>query len=41
MQRQEVIDMLDYTILKPTATKLEITNFCKETIEYLAVIRLL
>lgn len=34
MERQKIIDSLDYTLLKPTANKADITNFCKETIQY-------
>lgn len=34
MTKQQVIDMIDYTLLKPTATRENITAFCKETIEY-------
>lgn len=34
MDKQELISMIDYTLLKPTATKDDITTFCKETIEH-------
>lgn len=34
MERQKIIDSLDYTLLKPTANKADIMNFCKETIQY-------
>ncbi|PAV31263.1 deoxyribose-phosphate aldolase [Virgibacillus profundi] len=33
MNKQELINMFDYTLLKPTATKDDITAFCNETIE--------
>ncbi|MEK5039837.1 deoxyribose-phosphate aldolase [Sporosarcina sp. FSL K6-3457] len=34
MTKQQIIDMIDYTLLKPTATKEDITIFCNETIEH-------
>lgn len=34
MEKQTIIDMLDYTLLKPTTTKEDITKFCQETIEH-------
>ena len=34
MTKQQLIDMIDYTILTPTATKDDITKFCNETIEH-------
>jgi deoxyribose-phosphate aldolase len=34
MDKQQLIDIIDYTLLKPTATKEEIKAFCEETIEY-------
>lgn len=34
MIKQKIIDMIDYTLLKPTASKEDIHSFCQETIEY-------
>ncbi|MBC5638029.1 deoxyribose-phosphate aldolase [Ornithinibacillus sp. BX22] len=34
MNKQELIDLIDYTLLTPTATKADIKAFCEETIEY-------
>lgn len=34
MDKQTLINMIDYTLLKPTTTKDDITQFCQETIEY-------
>src|SRR5690625_1877917 len=34
MDKQALIDMIDYTLLDPTATKKDITEFCRETINY-------
>lgn len=34
MDKQQLIDIIDYTLLTPTATKEEIKAFCEETIEY-------
>lgn len=34
MNKQELIDLIDYTLLTPTATKEQIKRFCEETIEY-------
>ena len=34
MTKQQLIDMIDYTLLTPTATKDDITTFCNETIEH-------
>lgn len=34
MTTQQIIDMIDYTLLTPTATKDDITAFCNETIEH-------
>lgn len=34
MDKQELINIIDYTLLRPTATKQEIKTFCEETIEY-------
>lgn len=34
MDRQDVIDMLDYTLLKPAANRGEIAAFCEETVAY-------
>lgn len=34
MNRQDIIDMLDYTLLKPTASRADIAAFCEETIAY-------
>jgi len=34
MDKQTLIDMIDYTLLKPTATKDDISVFCNETIEH-------
>jgi deoxyribose-phosphate aldolase len=34
MDKQQLIDIIDYTLLTPTATKGEIKAFCEETIEY-------
>lgn len=34
MDKQELISMIDYTLLKPTASKTDIKAFCEETIEY-------
>ncbi|HZG71645.1 MAG TPA: deoxyribose-phosphate aldolase, partial [Chondromyces sp.] len=34
MNKQDLINMIDYTLLKPTATKEDIKSFCEETIEY-------
>ncbi|WP_172369982.1 deoxyribose-phosphate aldolase [Sporosarcina jiandibaonis] len=34
MTNQQIIDMIDYTLLTPTATKDDITLFCNETIEH-------
>lgn len=34
MIKQQLIDMIDYTLLTPTATRDDITNFCNETIEH-------
>lgn len=34
MERQEIIDMLDYTLLKPTANQADIDHFCQETMTY-------
>jgi deoxyribose-phosphate aldolase len=34
MDKQELINIIDYTLLRPTATKDDITKFCEETIEH-------
>ncbi|GIO27010.1 deoxyribose-phosphate aldolase [Ornithinibacillus bavariensis] len=34
MNKEELISIIDYTLLKPTATKEDIKLFCEETIEY-------
>jgi deoxyribose-phosphate aldolase len=34
MDKQDLINIIDYTLLKPTATKEDIKNFCEETIKY-------
>ena len=34
MSKQQIIDMIDYTLLTPTATKDDITAFCNETIAH-------
>ncbi|GAB3804330.1 deoxyribose-phosphate aldolase [Virgibacillus kimchii] len=34
MDKQNLIDLIDYTLLNPTATKEDITKFCEETIEH-------
>jgi deoxyribose-phosphate aldolase len=34
MEKQEMLALLDYTLLKPTANREEITAFCQETIQY-------
>lgn len=34
MMKQKIVDMIDYTLLKPTASKEDILSFCQETIEY-------
>ncbi|MCG1009729.1 deoxyribose-phosphate aldolase [Salinicoccus sp. ID82-1] len=34
MNRQQLIEMIDFTLLKPTATKDDITDFCNTTIEH-------
>ncbi|MGE6717567.1 deoxyribose-phosphate aldolase [Peribacillus frigoritolerans] len=34
MDKQELINIIDYTLLKPTASKEDIKNFCEEAIEY-------
>ncbi|MFC4557633.1 deoxyribose-phosphate aldolase [Virgibacillus kekensis] len=34
MEKQSIINMIDYTLLKTTATKEDIRNFCNETIEH-------
>ncbi|WP_163972140.1 deoxyribose-phosphate aldolase [Oceanobacillus halotolerans] len=34
MDKQNLIDIIDYTLLKPTANKDDITAFCQETIDY-------
>ncbi|MEC2159705.1 deoxyribose-phosphate aldolase [Virgibacillus halodenitrificans] len=34
MNKQELINMIDYTLLKPVATKDDIKAFCNETIEH-------
>ncbi|MEC5423072.1 deoxyribose-phosphate aldolase [Virgibacillus sp. C22-A2] len=34
MNKQDIINMIDYTLLKPTASKDDITTFCNETIEH-------
>ncbi|ASK64371.1 deoxyribose-phosphate aldolase [Virgibacillus phasianinus] len=34
MNKQDLINMIDYTLLKPTASKADITTFCNETIEH-------
>lgn len=34
MNKQELTSIIDYTLLKPTATKADIKAFCEETIEY-------
>ncbi|UJL47399.1 deoxyribose-phosphate aldolase [Virgibacillus sp. NKC19-16] len=34
MDKQELTNIIDYTLLKPTASKEDITHFCNETIEY-------
>ncbi|RYG72189.1 deoxyribose-phosphate aldolase [Lentibacillus lipolyticus] len=34
MEKQHLIDIIDYTLLKPTVSKAEIKDFCQETIDY-------
>jgi len=34
MDKQKLINIIDYTLLRPTATKQEIKAFCEETIEH-------
>lgn len=34
LDKQQLIDMIDYTLLTPTASKEDIKAFCEETIEY-------
>lgn len=34
LDKQKVINYIDYTLLRPTATREDITNFCNETIQY-------
>jgi len=34
MKKEELIDIIDYTLLNPTATKENIADFCKETLKY-------
>lgn len=34
MNEQDLISIIDYTLLRPTATEAEIYQFCKETVEY-------
>ncbi|ASN04572.1 deoxyribose-phosphate aldolase [Virgibacillus necropolis] len=34
MDKQDLINIIDYTFLKPTASKEDITTFCNETIEH-------
>ncbi|AIF53476.1 deoxyribose-phosphate aldolase [Pelosinus sp. UFO1] len=34
MKKDHLIDLIDYTLLSPTATRENIANFCKETIKY-------
>ncbi|MCG5104758.1 deoxyribose-phosphate aldolase [Oceanobacillus alkalisoli] len=34
MNREEIISIIDYTLLKPTVNKDDITAFCNEAIEY-------
>lgn len=34
MQKQELAEIIDYTLLKPTTNKEAIKTFCEETIEY-------
>lgn len=34
MEKQTLIDMIDYTLLNPTTTKAEIDKFCEETMEH-------
>lgn len=34
MKKRDLVSMIDYTLLKPTVTKDDITTFCNETIEH-------
>lgn len=34
MDKQDLTNMIDYTLLRPTTTRDEITKFCEETIEH-------
>ncbi|MFZ3576993.1 deoxyribose-phosphate aldolase [Virgibacillus sp. DJP39] len=34
MEKQDLIEMIDYTLLNPTASKEDIKTFCNETIEH-------
>lgn len=34
MSKQEILEIIDYTLLKPTATRDDIKAFCEETIKY-------
>jgi len=34
MKKEELVEIIDYTLLNPIATKENITDFCKETLKY-------